>query len=105
VLTPVGGGQGTAPVAAPVIGTIEPEVIPLSSSEVDYPLLRDAYANSALDSESEVLAWRRSRARAEAARRPPAPSWRCPLRGRRRAARCRDHHGARLQHGSFPARR
>ena len=28
-----------------------PEVIPLSSSEVDYPLLRDAYDNSSLDSE------------------------------------------------------
>ena len=66
VLTPV-GGQGTAAPAAPVIGTIEPEVIPLSSSEVDYPLLRDAYANSALDSESEVLAWR------EAAREPSRP--------------------------------
>jgi SagB-type dehydrogenase family enzyme len=69
VLTPV-GGQGTAAPAAPVIGTIEPEVIPLSSSEVDYPLLRDAYANSALDSESEVLAWRE--AAHEPSRPPPA---------------------------------
>jgi SagB-type dehydrogenase family enzyme len=57
VLVPV-GGQGEAAPSPPVIAAIEPEVIPLSSSEVDYPLLRDAYANSALDSESEVLAWR-----------------------------------------------
>ena len=57
VLVPVGGQLNAAP-PAPVIAAIEPEVIPLSSSEVDYPLLRDAYANSALDSESEVLAWR-----------------------------------------------
>src|SRR5207237_6555197 len=66
VMPPV-GGPGTAAPAAPVIGAIEPEVIPLSSFEVDYPLLRDAYANSALDSESEVLAWR------EAAREPSRP--------------------------------
>ncbi len=67
VLVPVGGQQDAAP-PAPVIAAIEPEVIPLSSSEVDYPLLRDAYANSALDSESEVLAWREE---ARAPSRPP----------------------------------
>ncbi len=67
VLVPVGGQLNAAP-PAPVIATIEPEVIPLSSSEVDYPLLRDAYANSALDSESEVLAWREE---ARAPSRPP----------------------------------
>jgi SagB-type dehydrogenase family enzyme len=67
LLAPV-GGQGRAAPAAPVIAAIEPEVIPLSSSEVDYPLLRDAYANSALDSESEVFAWR------EGARAPHRPT-------------------------------
>ena len=67
VLVPVGGQLNAAP-PAPVIAAIEPEVIPLSSSEVDYPLLRDAYANSALDSESEVLAWREE---ARAPSRPP----------------------------------
>jgi SagB-type dehydrogenase family enzyme len=66
VLAPV-GGQGEAAPPAPVIAAIEPEVIPVSSSEVDYPLLRDAYANSALDSESEILAWR------EEARPPSRP--------------------------------
>ena len=66
-LVPV-GGQRSGPSEVPVIAAIEPEVIPLSSSEVDYPLLRDAYANSALDSESEVLDWREG---SSAPHRPP----------------------------------
>ena len=57
LLAPVGGQGRPAPVS-PVIAAITPEVIPLSSSEVDYPLLRDAYENSSLDGESEVQAWR-----------------------------------------------
>jgi SagB-type dehydrogenase family enzyme len=65
-LVPVGGPARPAP-SPPVIATITPPVIPLSESEVDYPLLRDAYANSALDSEAEVMAWR------EAAWRPALP--------------------------------
>jgi len=40
------------------VGPLAPEVIPLSSSEVDYPLLRQAYDDSSLDSEAEVTAWR-----------------------------------------------
>ncbi len=67
LLVPVGGPARPAP-SPPVIATITPPVIPLSESEVDYPLLRDAYANSALDSEAEVMAWR------EAAWRPARPS-------------------------------
>ena len=57
LLAPVGRQGRPAPVS-PVIAAITPEVIPLGSSEVDYPLLRDAYENSSLDSESEVQAWR-----------------------------------------------
>ncbi|HEV2056459.1 MAG TPA: nitroreductase family protein, partial [Methylomirabilota bacterium] len=57
LMAPVGGQGRPAPVS-PVIAAITPEVIPLSSSEVDYPLLRDAYENSSLDGESEVQAWR-----------------------------------------------
>jgi len=57
LLAPV-GGQGSVAPASPVIAALTAEVIPLSSSEVDYPLLRDAYENSSLDGESEVLAWR-----------------------------------------------
>jgi SagB-type dehydrogenase family enzyme len=76
VLAPVGGPGRPAPVS-PVIAAIRPAVIPLSSSEVDYPLLRDAYENSSLDSESEVEAWReaswRRRPPADAPRALPAP--------------------------------
>ena len=57
LLAPVGGPGTIAPVS-PVIAAITPEVIALSSSETDYPLLRDAYENSSLDGESEVQAWR-----------------------------------------------
>jgi SagB-type dehydrogenase family enzyme len=57
LLAPV-GGQGKVAPASPVIAAITPQVIPLSSAEVDYPLLRDAYENSSLDGESEVQAWR-----------------------------------------------
>ena len=59
LLVPVGGEGRPAP-ASPVVTAIAPAVIPLSSSEVDYPLLGDAYSNSALDTESEVEAWRES---------------------------------------------
>jgi SagB-type dehydrogenase family enzyme len=57
LLAPVGAPAMLAP-SPPVITTITPSSIPLSEAEVDYPLLRDAYANSALDSEAEVMAWR-----------------------------------------------
>lgn len=67
VLAPV-GRQGRPASVSPVVAAITPAVIPRSSSEVDYPLLRDAYENSSLDSESEVGAWREASWR----RRPPA---------------------------------
>jgi SagB-type dehydrogenase family enzyme len=57
VLAPLGTAGQSASVS-PVIATIAPSVIPLSASEVDYPMLRDAYANSSLETESEVEAWR-----------------------------------------------
>jgi SagB-type dehydrogenase family enzyme len=57
LLVPV-GGQGRPAPASPVVTAVSPAVIPLSSSEVDYPLLRDAYSNSSLETESEVQAWR-----------------------------------------------
>ena len=55
------GPPGPSAGAPPVLTTLEPEVIPLSSAEVDYPLLREAYEDSSLDSEAEVAAWRESR--------------------------------------------
>jgi SagB-type dehydrogenase family enzyme len=57
LLAPV-GGEGRPAAASPVVTAITPAVIPLSSSEVDYPLLRDAYSNSSLETESDVQAWR-----------------------------------------------
>jgi SagB-type dehydrogenase family enzyme len=56
VVAPVGAAGPVAP-APPIISTIAPEVIPLSPREVDYPTLRDAYANSSLDAEAEVADW------------------------------------------------
>jgi SagB-type dehydrogenase family enzyme len=55
------GAAGPVAAAPPVITTLAPEVVPLSSREVDYPLLRDAYDNSSLDSEAEVVDWREGR--------------------------------------------
>ncbi|HXA96554.1 MAG TPA: SagB/ThcOx family dehydrogenase [Candidatus Dormibacteraeota bacterium] len=57
VVAPLG-----APVRAagppPVVTPLHPEVIPLSAHEMDYPLLREAYADSELASEAEVTDWR-----------------------------------------------
>ncbi|HYB70525.1 MAG TPA: SagB/ThcOx family dehydrogenase, partial [Candidatus Bathyarchaeia archaeon] len=57
VVAPVGAPgrpAGPPPVATP----LNLETVPLSATEIDYPLLREAYADSALDSEAEVAAWR-----------------------------------------------
>ena len=59
VLAPV-GLEGPAAGIAPLVGLLDHAVVPLSSSEVDYPVLRDAYYNSSFDSEAEVLDWRES---------------------------------------------
>ena len=52
------GAPGAVAAAPPVVTPLALEVVPPSAREVDYPLLRDAYAASSLDSEAEVLAWR-----------------------------------------------
>jgi SagB-type dehydrogenase family enzyme len=57
VIAPV-GAAGRAAGAPPVVTTLEPEIIPLSPREVDYPLLRQAYEDSSLDAEPEVADWR-----------------------------------------------
>lgn len=57
VVVPVGVGGRPAP-APPLVTALTPEVIPLSSREVDYPLLRQALDDSRLDSEAEVEDWR-----------------------------------------------
>ena len=65
------GAAGPVAAAFPVITTLAPEVIPLSPREVDYPVLRDAYDNSSLDSEAEVTDWRE-------AEWPARSPWRSP---------------------------
>ena len=42
----------------PGISPLRFETVPLSRSEVDYPLMREMHAASALDSSDEVVAWR-----------------------------------------------
>ena len=59
VLAPVGLAGASAGIS-PLVGLLDHAVVPLSSREVDYPVLRDAYHNSSLDSEAEVLDWRES---------------------------------------------
>jgi SagB-type dehydrogenase family enzyme len=59
LLVPVGGAGRAAP-APPVVSPIQPATVPLSEREVDYPLLREVYEDSCLESESEVLEWRES---------------------------------------------
>ena len=59
LLAPLGGEGPAAPIA-PVIAALDHRVVPLSSRDVDYPVLSDAYANSSFDSEAEVLDWRES---------------------------------------------
>ena len=56
-LIPVGAAGSPAP-PPPVIAPLNAVTVPLSSSEVDYPLLVQAYADSSLDSEAEVIDWR-----------------------------------------------
>ncbi|MGH7375584.1 MAG: SagB/ThcOx family dehydrogenase [Candidatus Rokuibacteriota bacterium] len=60
VVVPV-GPPGPSAGAPPVVTTLEPEVVPLSAHDVDYPLLRAAYDDSSLDSEAEVTDWRAGR--------------------------------------------
>src|SRR4029450_10882967 len=57
VIVPVGASGRPAP-SPPLVTALAPEVIPLSSREVDYPLLRQALSDSRLDSEAEVEDWR-----------------------------------------------
>src|SRR2546426_2520404 len=58
-LVPVGGEGRPAP-PPPVVSPLGAATVPLSSSEVDYPLLVQAYADSSLEGEAEVIDWRES---------------------------------------------
>ena len=69
-LVAVGGPGHPAPVPPPA-APIAPAVVPLSPSEVAYPLVAEAYADSSLSSEAEVIAWREAGAAKPA---PPGPA-------------------------------
>jgi SagB-type dehydrogenase family enzyme len=56
-LVPVGDAGRPAP-PPPVISVISAPTVPLSASEVDYPLLVEAYSDSSFDTEAEVADWR-----------------------------------------------
>jgi len=64
------GPEGAPAPAAGALPPIAHDVLPLSSEEVDYPALREAYQASMLASAAEVTAWRR--ATAPAPREPSA---------------------------------
>lgn len=52
-------GQATAaPPAAPAVEPLQLETVPVSRSEVDYPLMRRMHEASSLNSEREVVQWR-----------------------------------------------
>ncbi|HET7874130.1 MAG TPA: SagB/ThcOx family dehydrogenase [Methylomirabilota bacterium] len=52
------GPEGRSAPPPPPVSPLDARFIPLSDSEVDYPLLRQAYEDSSLDSEAEVWDWR-----------------------------------------------
>jgi SagB-type dehydrogenase family enzyme len=56
------GPEGAAAASPGRLPAIAHEVMPLSSAEVDYPLLRDMHASSGLASADAVIAWRRASA-------------------------------------------
>jgi SagB-type dehydrogenase family enzyme len=65
------GAEGQPAPPSPVISPLDAAVVPLSSSQVDYPLLVDAYADSCLEGEAEVMDWRE---RAATSLAPAAPA-------------------------------
>ncbi len=69
LLAPIGLEARPAP-PPPAMLPLEAGVIPLSSSEVEYPLLVEAYADSALGTEAAVIEWREGAVAAAPARAP-----------------------------------
>jgi nitroreductase len=66
------GPPGPAAPESPPASPIAHRVLPLSSAEADYPLLREIHTRSTLDTEGDVRAWRERSS-------GPAPSPRSPL--------------------------
>src|SRR5262249_13801314 len=76
LLLSVGEAGRPAP-SPPAISAIDPAVIPLSRTEVSYPLLVEAYADSRLEGDADVRAWRQRAASIE--RRAPSLGGLLPL--------------------------
>jgi SagB-type dehydrogenase family enzyme len=57
-LVALGHVSSLPPQATPGISPLGLETVPLSRTEVDYPLMREMHAASALDSSDEVASWR-----------------------------------------------
>jgi SagB-type dehydrogenase family enzyme len=58
VLVTLAPGMSPGPAGPSQVAALHHETVPLSASEVDYPLLREAYAASMLESADEVRRWR-----------------------------------------------
>jgi SagB-type dehydrogenase family enzyme len=76
-LVPIGAAASPAP-PPPLISPLGAAVVPLSSSEVDYPLLVEAYRDSSLDEEGEVMDWRERATPRDAPAEPPRHLVRLP---------------------------
>ncbi len=61
-LVPLGDTGSTAPVRSPEMEPLHFETMPLSKKEVDYPAIRAMHTASSLDSQEEVIAWRKQSA-------------------------------------------
>jgi SagB-type dehydrogenase family enzyme len=66
------GGDGRPPPPPPVVSPLSAAIVPLSSAEVAYPMLVEAYADSSLETEAEVLDWRERAAAREVSAAPVA---------------------------------
>ncbi|MBI2528101.1 MAG: SagB family peptide dehydrogenase [Candidatus Rokubacteria bacterium] len=71
VLLPV-GPEGASAGPPPVVVPLQHRVVPLSSSEVEYPAVQAAHADSCLASAAEVIEWRESPAPPPASGAEPA---------------------------------
>jgi len=61
-LVPLGDTATKTPTPSPEMEPLHLETMPLSKKEVDYPAIRAMHTASSLDSQEEVIAWRKQSA-------------------------------------------
>ena len=61
-LVPLGDTEATARAPSPEMEPLHLETMPLSKNEVDYPAIRAMHTASSLDTQEEVIAWRKQSA-------------------------------------------